>query len=68
MAKKTTDVKVEEVVKVEIPIETLILRPRIKLTIEEFKVLEGQVKAINEESGIEVILIPYSCEVVEDDR
>lgn len=70
MAKKKTDLKVNDVVEkvetIEKPIETLILRPRMKLTAREFEVLEEQIKLINKKEKTKVMLIPYSCEVVED--
>lgn len=59
-----TDIVVEEVKVIEEPIETLVLRPRVKLNAEEFKVLEEHVRLLNK--NVNVILIPYSCEVVED--
>lgn len=70
MAKKKTDLKVNDVVEkvetIEKPIETLILRPRMKLTVREFTVLEEQIESMNKKEETKVILIPYSCEVAED--
>lgn len=66
MTKKNKDVEVEEVTKTAELIETVILRPRLKLTTEEFAVLEEHVRLMNEKNEIKAILIPFSCEVVED--
>lgn len=70
MAKKETNLKVDDVVEkvktIEKPIETLVLRPRMKLTVREFEVLEEQIELLNKKEETKVILIPYSCEVVED--
>ena len=70
MTAKKASIKVDDVVEkvetLEKPIETLILRPRMKLTAREFEVLEEQIKLMNAKEETKVILIPYSCEVVED--
>lgn len=65
MARKET-VKAEKVKTIKEKVETLIFKPNTKLTAKEFEVLDEQVRIANEKSGVKIVLMPYSCEVVED--
>lgn len=65
MARKET-VKAEKVKTIKEKVETLIFKPNMKLTAKEFEVLDKQVRIANEKSGVKIVLMPYSCEVVED--
>lgn len=65
MARKET-VKAEKVKTIKKKVETLIFKPNMKLTAKEFEVLDKQVRIANEKSGVKIVLMPYSCEVVED--
>lgn len=64
MARKET-VKAEKVKTIKKKVETLIFKPNMKLTAKEFEVLDKQVRIANEKSGVKIVLMPYSCEVVE---
>lgn len=64
VAKET--VKAEKVKTIKEKVETLIFKPNTKLTAKEFEVLDEQVRIANEKSGVKIVLMPYSCEVVED--
>ena len=59
-------VKAEKVKTIKEKVETLIFKPNTKLTAKEFEVLDEQVRIENEKSGVKIVLMPYSCEVVED--
>lgn len=59
-------VKAEKVKTIKEKVETLIFKPNMKLTAKEFEVLDEQVRIANEKSGVKIVLMPYSCEVVED--
>lgn len=65
VARKET-VKAEKVKTIKEKVETLIFKPNMKLTAKEFEVLDKQVRIENEKSGVKIVLMPYSCEVVED--
>lgn len=65
VARKET-VKAEKVKTIKEKVETLIFKPNTKLTAKEFEVLDEQVRIANEKSGVKIVLMPYSCEVVED--
>lgn len=65
VARKET-VKAEKVKTIKKKVETLIFKPNMKLTAKEFEVLDKQVRIANEKSGVKIVLMPYSCEVVED--
>lgn len=70
MAKKETkkklDVEVKEVKTIKEPIETLIFKPNKPLTPQEYEMLSDMVRSENKKSGVNIVLIPFSCEVGED--
>lgn len=65
---KQTVEQVEEIAKLDEIKETIVVRPRMKLTNQEFKVLEENIRTSNENSEIKIVLIPHSCELVEDNK
>lgn len=63
--KKTTTKKATKIKETDKAIIFKANRPLMK---EEFELLSDLVKSEEKKTGLSIILMPYSCEVVEDDK
>lgn len=64
MAKKKVTTK--KVTKVKETDKAIIFKANRRLTKEEFELLSDLVKSEEKKTGLEIVLMPYSCEVGEE--